>query len=90
MAALKAHSMVDAMLIALENAMVDAIVDGIIIAMVDVMVVALVVARVVAMVVARAIGLNLVFNSTILPSVFAGGGYIISVMLLARLLIVED
>ena len=82
MAALKAHSMV--------VAMVDAIVDGIIIAMVDVMVVALVVARVVAMVVARAIGLNLVFNSTILPSVFAGGGYIISVMLLARRLIVED
>ena len=78
--------MVDTMVIAF----VDAMVDGIIIAMVDVMVVALVVARVVAMVVARAIGLNLVFNSTILPSVFAGGGYIISVMLLARLLIVED
>ena len=72
------------------DAMVDAIVGGIIIAMMDVMVVALVVARVVAMVVARAIGINLVFNSTILPSVFAGGGYIISVMLLARLLIVED
>ena len=82
MVALKAHSMVIAMMIAFVGAMVNAIVDGIMIA--------LVVARVVAMVVARAIGLNLVFNSTILPSVFAGGGYIISVMLLARLLIVED
>ena len=82
--------MVDAMVDTMVIAFVDAMVDGIIIAMVDVMVVALVVARVVAMVVARAIGLSLVFNSTILPSVFAGGGYIISVMLLARLLIVED
>ena len=62
MAALKAHSMVDA------------IVDD----------------MVSAMVVARAIVLNLVLISAILPSVFGGGGFIISVILLARLLIVED
>ena len=51
-------------------------------AMVDAMVGALVVARVIV--------LNLVLISAILPSVFGGGGFIISVILLARLLIVED